>query len=512
MTRPRSSKGRAGEAVVLAGRYRLEAQVATGGMGEVWRATDLVLERTVAVKLLRESLAEDPVVAERFRREALTAAGLSHPNMADVYDYVQEDGRPGIVMEYVEGETLADRIARDGALDVADTVRIVSAVLAVLEVAHKAGIVHRDVKPGNVMLSPAGEVKVTDFGIARAAGHETLTETGMVVGTAHYLSPEQVNGKTATPSSDQYAVGAILYEMLTGTKPFEAETPLAVAMKRLNEDPTPPRQHRPDLPERVVQVALRALARDPAQRFGSADGMRLALEAALASIRPPRVDPTPTMMLPTVENQDAETMAVRAAPETTTPVTGSSPAEAVARRRRRDYRRGLVWLLVVAVLAGLLGLGAWGLIALGRSEPATMPNFEGMQIARAKAIASDLGLVAVEVRRASERPEGEIISQDIAPDVRVAKGERVTLVVSTGTPPCCTVPNVLNLSEEDAKAAIRDAGFEVGQVTELTVEGVEAGTVIGQDPDGGETKPSGTEVDIVVAKEPRRGKGKGNGD
>ncbi|MGH2726771.1 MAG: serine/threonine-protein kinase, partial [Actinomycetota bacterium] len=227
MTAPKKGNGRAKEAVVLGDRYRLEAQVATGGMGEVWRATDTLLERTVAVKLLRESLAEDPVLSERFRREALMAARLSHPNMADVFDYVQDDARPGIVMEYVDGETLAERIAREGALSVADAVRITSALLAVLQVAHDQGVVHRDVKPGNVMLPPADGVKVTDFGIARATGHETITETGMVVGTAHYLSPEQVSGKPARPESDIYSAGAILYEMLTGKKPFEAETPLA---------------------------------------------------------------------------------------------------------------------------------------------------------------------------------------------------------------------------------------------------------------------------------------------
>ncbi|MGH2795577.1 MAG: protein kinase domain-containing protein, partial [Actinomycetota bacterium] len=339
-----ATNGRNGE-VVLAERYRLEDQVATGGMGEVWRATDMLLERTVAVKLLRESLAADPVVSERFRREALMAARLSHPNMADVYDYVQEADRPGIVMEFVEGETLAGLIARDGALDVTDAVRIASALLAVLQIAHEAGIVHRDVKPGNVMISPTGEVKVTDFGIARAAGHETLTETGMVVGTAHYLSPEQVSGKPATPSSDIYAAGTILYEMLTGEKPFAAETPLAVAMRRLNEDPTPPREHRPDIPEPVAQVVQRSLQREPDRRYASAKGMRSALETALASAPTPPagLDPTRTEVMPAIGDADALTQIVNAQPAAPAAITGLSPAAEVSARRRRDYRRGVVW-------------------------------------------------------------------------------------------------------------------------------------------------------------------------
>ncbi|MGH2728368.1 MAG: protein kinase domain-containing protein, partial [Actinomycetota bacterium] len=363
MTAHRKDNGRAGEAIVLGNRYRLETQVATGGMGEVWRATDTLLERTVAVKLLRESLAEDPVLSERFRREALMAARLSHPNMADVFDYVQEDARPGIVMEYVEGETLAERITRGGALPVADAVRITSALLAVLEVAHDEGIVHRDVKPGNIMLPPAEGVKVTDFGIAQARGHETLTETGMVMGTAHYLSPEQVSGKQATPESDIYSAGAILYEMLTGKKPFEAETPLAVAMRRLTDDPVPPRAHRPDLPETIEHIVMRALARDPRQRFRSANAMRSALESAYAAQPPPtpRIDPSPTQVLPVADLPDssgAPTATIRHAAPTPPhpmlapepdPVTGSAPAAAVVRRRRREYRRGLVWLLLIAI-------------------------------------------------------------------------------------------------------------------------------------------------------------------
>jgi eukaryotic-like serine/threonine-protein kinase len=522
MTPSGKSNGRAQDLVVLVDRYRLEEQVAVGGMGEVWRATDLLLERTVAVKLLRESFAEDPVIVERFRREALTAAGLSHPNMANVFDYVQDNGRTGIVMEFVEGETLAERIERVGPLDEADAVRTTSALLTALSVAHEAGIVHRDVKPGNVMITPTGAVKVTDFGIARAAGHETLTETGMVVGTAHYLSPEQVSGKPASPSSDLYAVGAILYEMLTGAKPFEAETPLAVAMQRLTEDPIAPQQHRPGIAEPIAQVALRALARDPEQRYASADGMRSALEAALASTQsatqPRRMDPTPTMVLPTIDDPDAPTIAMRAqtaAPaaatdSTPTPITGSSPAAAVSKRRRADYRRGLVWLLLVGVaVAGLL----WLFLATRDLGPVTVPNFAGRNITQAKALADDLGLEVIEKPQASAKPAGEVLSQSIAASVRVASGETVTLFVSNGTPPCCKVPRLLGLSQEQAAEELRDAGLVLGEVGSLTTGDVDPGTVIGQEPDQGETQPRGTEVDIVVAKEPKgKGNGKGNGN
>ena len=508
----RGSNGHAEGATVLAERYRLEELVAAGGMGEVWRATDMLLERTVAVKLLRESLAEDPVLAERFRREALTTARLSHPNMANVFDYVQDEGRPGIVMEFVEGETLAERIARDGALDVADAVSITSGMLGALERAHEAGVVHRDVKPGNVMLSPS-RVKVTDFGIARAAGHETLTETGMVVGTAHYLSPEQVSGKAATPASDLYAVGAILYEMLTGVRPFEADTPLAVAMRRLTDDPASPEQVRAGVPKPVADVAMHALAREPQGRFRSAEDMRSALETAFASgaaaTAPRRTDPTPTMKLPTVAEPSAPTVALR--PEPVTPVTGSSPSAAVAERRRGDYRRGIVWLVAVALIVG----GAtMGILALGRgSGPVSVPDFMGMQITDARALADDRGLSVEEVQAQSDRPAGEVIAQDVPAATRVADGETVTLTVSTGqpaTPLCCEIPDLTGKTKDEAKEALEAVGLELGGTREEASD-AEPGTVIDQDPSPGETADPGDEVDIVVAKE-RKGHGKGNGD
>ncbi|MEX2555242.1 MAG: Stk1 family PASTA domain-containing Ser/Thr kinase [Actinomycetota bacterium] len=524
MTQARKPKGQANAAIVLADRYRLEEKVAVGGMGEVWRTSDLLLERTVAVKLLRESLAEDPIVAERFRREALTAAGLSHPNMANVYDYVQDEGRPGIVMEFVQGETLAERIERDGPLTEVDAVRTASALLAALSVAHEAGIVHRDVKPGNVMLTPTGEVKVTDFGIARAAGHETLTETGMVVGTAHYLSPEQVSGKPASPSSDLYAVGAILYEMLTGHKPFEAETPLAVAMQRLTEDPIALQERRPGIPEPIAQVALRALARDPEHRYASADGMRSALEAALSSTQsatqPHRMDPTPTMVLPAIDDPHAPTIALRAQTATPpaaagsplTPITGSSPAAAVSKRRLGDYRRGLLWAVLLAVAVSGIAL----LVLASRDPgPVTVPDFTGRNITQAKALADELGLNVVEKPQASAKPEGDVLSQSIPADVHVASGVTVTLVTSNGVPPCCKVPNLDGLSQSQAAAKLKDAGLVLGDVGSLTTSDDDPGTVISQTPGAGVTKPPGTEVDIVIAKEPEgrgKGKGKGNGN
>ena len=513
---PKNERAKAtGRGVVLAERYRLEERVAGGGMGEVWRATDTLLQRSVAVKLLRESLAEDSVVSERFRREALLTAQVSHPNMAGVFDYVQEDGRPGIVMEFVDGETLADRLAREGKIEVADAVRITSAVLAALQAAHDAGIVHRDVKPGNVMLTVSGDVKVTDFGIARAASDHTLTETGMVIGTAHYLAPEQVSGKPATPASDIYSVGAILYEMLAGARPFEGETPIAIAMRRIAEDPRPLRDAAPEVPEPVSAVVMRALSRDPAKRHESAADMRRAFETAYAwgqpSTQPQRIGPTPTQVLELpVSDEAAATVAMH--PQEPQPAPGSAPPAAVSRRRLREYRRLIVWGLLLALVAGLVTLGVLALTG-GGTEIVNVPNFRGRTIQQARAQAQELGLSLTEVPRDSTLPAGSVTGQSIPAGTPVAEGAGISVGVSTGrapTPPGVRVPDVVGMDKDDAERVLKDAGFTV-KVTEEETSRFDAGTVFGQDPSPPDTAQPGSEVVIVVAKEPQRGKGRDRG-
>jgi serine/threonine-protein kinase len=512
----------AGPGSLLADRYRLEERVAGGGMGEVWRATDMLLQRIVAVKLLRESLAEDPIVAERFRREALLAAQLSHPNMAGVFDYVQNNGRPGIVMEFVDGETLAERLGREERLSVADSVRIASGLLSALQSAHGAGIVHRDVKPGNVMLTAAGDVKVTDFGIARAASDHTLTETGMVIGTAHYLAPEQVSGEPATPSSDLYAVGAILYETLAGQRPFEAETPIAVAMKRLAEEPPPVRSLRPDVPEPVANVIERSMSRAPSERYASAEAMREALEssfaAALPATAPQKVAPTPTEVLPVAEAAAAAatTAAVRppaASGPPPVPKTGEAPASAVGERRKREYKRLVAFVVLLAV-----GLAAITFVVLAFTGSGntivTIPPFKGMTFDQASTEAAKLGLKVTRLDRDSALPAGSVIAQDIRVGTRVISGDaRITLIVSTGTPPAppgVPMPDVRGQTQEDAERVLIDVGFTV-QVTTTETDQAAPGTVIDQNPAPDTPAQSGQQVDIVVAATPKKHRGNGNG-
>jgi serine/threonine-protein kinase len=500
------TNGRPEAGAVLATRYRLEERVAGGGMGEVWRATDLLLQRTVAVKLLREALAEDPVVSERFRREALLAAQLSHPNMAGVYDYVQDEGRTGIVMEFVEGETLAERIARKGRLSVAESVRVGTSLLSALRAAHQAGIVHRDVKPGNVMLTESGDVKVTDFGIARSTSDHTLTEAGMVIGTAHYLAPEQVSGKAATPASDLYSVGAVMYEMLAGKRPFEAESPIAVAMKRLTEEPPPLRSVRSDVPAPVANAIARALERDPAERYASAEEMRRAVDdaagASAPATMPTRLDPTPTDVLPVDGPSDATATSAAHAETRDVPAV-------VAERRKRDYKRLVAYLALFAAGIGILVftiLAVWG-----GTDIVTVPPLKGQTFEEAKRQAEDLGFKVSRSDRLSSAPAGTVVSQSPDAGTRLAFGKRLTLFVSTGTPPGVKPPDVVGMDAEEAQRTLEEANFSVNVIVVQTDE-FEAGKVFKQDPSSDELAQPGDQVDIFVASEQPKRHGKGRGD
>ncbi len=272
--------------VLLGDRYLLTERIAGGGMGEVWAATDEVLGRPVAVKILRREYADDPTFLERFRAEARHAAGLSHPGIAAVYDYGEDDGSPFIVMELVPGEALSAEMAREGAIAPDRTLDIIGQAALALQIAHDGGVIHRDVKPGNLLLTPDGTVKITDFGIARATNSVPLTLTGAIMGTAYYISPEQASGESVTPASDVYSLGIVAYECLTGRRPFDGNTPVNVALAQVREEPP---ALPPGIPAPVTALVMRMLAKDPADRPASAGELgreALALRAAGAGRTP----------------------------------------------------------------------------------------------------------------------------------------------------------------------------------------------------------------------------------
>ncbi len=340
---------------LLADRYRLIRLIAAGGMGTVWEAHDVLLDRPVALKSMAEGLAADPEFVERFRREARAAGRLTHPNLARVYDYGDDAGAPFLVMELIEGETLHDRMAREGPLPVAEAVRIARAIAAGLESAHRAGVVHRDVKPANVMLERAGGVKITDFGIAAAASSTRLTQ-GSGLGTAAYASPEQTRGERVTAASDVYSLGVVAYEMLTGRPPFDGPSPVAIALAHAQREPVPIRTIAPAVPVAVAGAVERALAKDPRERPESAEAFSGMLGEAIGR-RPPRTE--------------------RLAPATV-PLPPAVPAPPPTEREPRAPRRSSrwPWIAVLATLALLLAaiVLARSQLGGGTAPPGTSPS------------------------------------------------------------------------------------------------------------------------------------------
>ncbi|MGI8661915.1 MAG: protein kinase domain-containing protein [Acidimicrobiales bacterium] len=340
---------------LLAGRYRLEHVIATGGMAQVWEATDEVLARPVAVKLLHAHLAADGVFVERFRREAIAAARLTHPSIVAIYDTCTQDGVEAIVMELVRGSTLRDLLDERHALDSPEAVAVVSQVADALGVAHRAGIVHRDIKPANILLSNDGRVLVADFGIAKAAeGVSDLTGTGTTLGTVKYLSPEQVEGKPVDARTDVYALGVVLYECVCGRPPFLADTDTATALARLHQDPMRPRQVKASVPKALEEIMLRALARDPAGRYATAHDLRAALLAAsrgeaLGASPVTGHDATVTTRGPDATATSVSAQRAPAPPRHRTPAGGAQPARPAP--KQAPTKRGPIVVAVLTVIA-----------------------------------------------------------------------------------------------------------------------------------------------------------------
>jgi serine/threonine protein kinase len=417
--------------VLLGERYRLVGMIGSGGMGTVWEAQDQILGRPVAVKVLSAAAPLGGSAGRRFEREARAAARLSGARIASVYDFGRSDGRPYIVMELIRGETLAERLAREGSLPSEEAARIATQVAQALDEAHATGVVHRDVKPGNVMVTPTGEVKVMDFGIAAASWADRPTTSDLALGTPSYLPPEQARGERPTPASDVYALGAVLYEMLTGRPPFVGDSPVAVALAHVRDDPEPVEHVAPDVPPNVAAATMAALAKDPADRPASA--------AAFASllgdptVPPPSSDrATQTRRIPRISSDEKTTPLP--------PVTGgpqTTPLSTVA-HGNRDRR----WLVPVVLVLGAVLLGAVLLgPAVGSQSPKDrsglrvgVPDLGGMTVSDARRALTRVGLMGGDVRlEPGER--GVVISSDPPAGARVTRGSSITLFVGAGSRP-----------------------------------------------------------------------------
>ncbi|WP_432577634.1 Stk1 family PASTA domain-containing Ser/Thr kinase [Kineococcus arenarius] len=536
MTDASTSSGGQASPRLLGGRYEVGALLGRGGMAEVHVARDTRLGRAVAVKLLRSDLARDPSFQTRFRREAQAAAGLNHPSIVAVYDtgadHVLEHGGaqvdlPWIVMEYVEGRTLRDMLRTDHPLSTTEALSITEGVLGALEYSHRMGIVHRDIKPANVMITPAGEVKVIDFGIARAISDSsaTLTQTSAVMGTAQYLSPEQARGETVDARSDLYSTGCLLYEILTGRPPFTGDAPVAVAYQHVSEQPKPPSALAASIPPAVDQVVLMALSKDREHRYQSAadfaDDLRRAVEGRPlrgASFAPTGAVPpvAATTALPAAGPPTAATRVTPAVPPAVPPgqapatPTGAQPTVGDGQPPEEHRGRRWPWVLLVLVLLG--GIGATGYALLDRSgggaDPSAtssptavaVPQVVGVSLDEAEDLLEQAQLESAVVEEANDAvAAGDVVSSDPEPGQPAAIGSTVTLTVSTG-PAAVTVPDVRGSSQNDARAELRSAGLDPGDAEPTDEDpSAEPGTVVRTDPAANASVARGTAVTLYVA-------------
>jgi serine/threonine-protein kinase len=481
---------------IFAQRYRIERKLGGGGMADVWLAEDQELGRKVAIKILHERYANDTQFVERFRREATHAAGLSHPNVVSIFDRGEAEGSYFIVMEYVEGRTLKELIVTRGSCPVPVAISYVRQVLAALRYAHRNGIVHRDIKPHNVLVDHEGRVKVADFGIARA-GSSQMTEAGSIIGTAQYLSPEQARGAPVDESSDLYSTGVVLYELLTGEVPFTGETPVEIAMKHLQHVPPAPSTIRHEIPHDLDLIVLRALAKEPADRYRTAKELDRDLELV------GRGEPVGA------ETEEAATMVLRGESSAATAVLPAGRSTVVTDERYRSYdgevRTGRAWwpwlLALGAALA--LGIGAWLVYddvrdRIDANEPVAVDNYSGILEANAVKLIRGDGFEP-RVRRlpnAEARP-GYVYEQEPEPGTRLPKDSIVTVLVSSGKPKV-SVPSVVGKSRDTAVKELTARGLDA-TVVEVNSQRP-AGIVTAQNPRAGTVLVAGSSVRINVSK------------
>ena len=488
------------EPVLVNGRYELGRRIGRGGMAEVFVARDRLLDRPVAVKVLFAEYAKDPLFVERFRREAMSAASLNHPNIVAVFDWGQVDSTYYIAMEYVQGRTLADILQKHERLTVLQACDIALDIAAALGEAHKAGVVHRDIKPANVIVSATGHVKVADFGIARAIGaavEQGLTQTGAVMGTATYFSPEQAQGGQPDPRSDLYSLGVILYEMLAGTPPFTGENAIAIAYKQVHDAPVPLRAKNPEISPAFSAIVMKCLAKDPQRRYSTAaalaDDVRRFVDGkevlALREEQTAAADAGATTQLPVTSSDAAES--VDDQPTTVLPTSGGS------RTRTPEYppyddvvpRRTAAWVFgsVLSVIA-LVALGIFGVRALTDENAGTnivVPNVIGLNIDEAKSLLIDLGLTPIEDPKVRENASNDIVyDQTPVADTLARQGENVILVYNPGFVPVA-VPNLVGLSVQDATNVLKEVGLRLVVDQFIASTDIPANQILVQSPTAG---------------------------
>jgi serine/threonine-protein kinase len=479
---------------VFSNRYEIQRGIARGGMAEVYLARDQLLDRPVAVKVLFAEYARDPSFVERFRREAQSAASLNHPNIVAIYDWGQERGTYFIVMEYVRGRSLRDVVQVNGAFSPRRTAEIGAEIAGALEFAHRNGVVHRDVKPGNVLLTADGDIKVTDFGIARAGTSEALTQTGAVMGTAAYFSPEQAQGLPVDGRSDVYSLGVVLYEMVTGSPPFTGESPVAVAYKHVREDPEPPAARAPDLPPDLEHIILTAMAKDADSRYQTAEELRADLTRFVRG-QPPLGGPVTGLVADGTAT--AAVAATQAAPMA--PLDGHDPDEHRKKRRGALVAGILGVVLIAAVIIALLASGGGG----GGGPTAEVPNVINKPFAEADQALKLSGFKVSRKDVVGKDPPDIVLSQKPTGGEKFQKNGTVTLRVSKAT---FTMPAVTGKQRTDAVNDLIAVGLQDpnnGIDNQEVDSDQPPGTVVGSNPAAGAQVPkAGQKVTLQIARQP----------
>jgi beta-lactam-binding protein with PASTA domain/predicted Ser/Thr protein kinase len=482
---------------LLGSRYEIGETLGYGGMAEVHRGRDVRLGREVAVKVLRADLARDPSFQARFRREAQAAASLNHPAIVAVYDTGEEDmygNQPYIVMEYVEGRTLRDVLKIEVRLMPRRAMEIVADVCAALDFSHRNGIIHRDVKPGNVMITRTGAVKVMDFGIARAVADNaaTVTQTAAVIGTAQYLSPEQARGETVDARSDVYSTGVLLFELITGSPPFTGDSPVAVAYQHVRENPPPPSTINPDVPPELDAIVLKAMAKNPANRYQSAGEMRADLIRAING-RPVEAEPVMTADEVTTVLGGARTGQYPAAAYGTR-VTGRPPTGPAKKDRSPWF-----WIGIITAALLVIAAGAFGVVQLlgGGGDDVTVPNVVGQTQSQAKQTLEGVGLVPEFTTGVSvPQQKGQVISTDPAAGIGRKKGATVSVVIGAG-PAQITLDDYKGVPFEDAAASLRSKGLI--PVRNDVNNSARAGQVLSSNPPANSRVSEGARITLNVS-------------
>ncbi|MDO5697255.1 MAG: Stk1 family PASTA domain-containing Ser/Thr kinase [Dermatophilus congolensis] len=483
---------------MLANRYEVRNLIGRGGMADVHAGFDTRLGREVAIKILRSELARDPSFLQRFRREAQAAAGLNHPSIVAVFDSGEDSHtdvhgtvtvQPFIVMEYVHGTTLRERLSADGVLPAAEACEVMAQVLHALEYSHRHGIVHRDIKPGNVMVTPTGVAKVMDFGIARAIADSaaTMTNTSVVIGTAQYLSPEQAQGREIDARSDIYSAGCLLYELITGRAPFIGESPVAIAYQHVGEPPQPPSVFNPDVPGKLDTVVLHSLAKEPEKRYQTAAEFASDLEAVVREEA-------------TLAESAALAAGVIAVPKSRLPETSNhSQVVTVTEEPQRRKRGWLLPLLVaLAVIATLVGaLYSQGVFDRAPAQVA-VPSLVDKTDQEAEQLLAQAQLLPGKQTAKNAAKAGTVVSQEPTQGAQAPVGSTVTYVVSSG-PGVKKMPDLRNFDQATARQMLADNDLGIGKVNAVDTKDVQAGNVVSTEPKAGAEVKEGTAVTLNIS-------------